>query len=390
MTPAPQQNGSDAPEGSKKLRWTHPAFIGGVAGIVAAIIFGIGLQLSLTAADDDETKGIYASLPGPLFTFAGAVVITGVVGVWVSAAAQQVEQQRREAERRLEQQRRDAEGSAEREREHRAFIESQIVALWRVHECMKTSAVLLSAHRTATTYREQIRQIIAARTRLSSVQDTVKRQRGPLVTEKDFAEFQGHVETAAAFLHPLVDEYRKNYLEKLSYAQRMDDAQNRQLDDTANFDPQARSSLVWTTLREDPDFSAVQKLLDFGDLSADDLRVGSTSWEDAAMTKEFFQPLTMGIDVLVACAEPSARHDNTPAAAEECDTREATAILWDEYSYRHDMIWKLVFRVTAVATALAIPLRARCQSTASLEGVAWVASCSRGTRISGGVCNPAP
>ena len=28
--------------------------------------------------------------------------------------------------------------------------------------------------------------------------------------------------------------------------------------------------------------------------------------------------------------------------------------LWEEYSYRHDMIWKLVFRVTAVATALVI------------------------------------
>ena len=28
--------------------------------------------------------------------------------------------------------------------------------------------------------------------------------------------------------------------------------------------------------------------------------------------------------------------------------------VWEEYSYRHDMIWKLVFRTTAVATALAI------------------------------------
>jgi hypothetical protein len=33
---------------------------------------------------------------------------------------------------------------------------------------------------------------------------------------------------------------------------------------------------------------------------------------------------------------------------------ERAASLWEEYSYRHDMIWKLVFRITAVATALAI------------------------------------
>jgi hypothetical protein len=46
--------------------------------------------------------------------------------------------------------------------------------------------------------------------------------------------------------------------------------------------------------------------------------------------------------------------DETPAAAKERKAREAAARLWDEYSYRHDMIWKLVFRVTAVATAVAI------------------------------------
>jgi hypothetical protein len=28
--------------------------------------------------------------------------------------------------------------------------------------------------------------------------------------------------------------------------------------------------------------------------------------------------------------------------------------LWEEYRYRHDLVWKLVFRVTAVATALLI------------------------------------
>jgi hypothetical protein len=46
--------------------------------------------------------------------------------------------------------------------------------------------------------------------------------------------------------------------------------------------------------------------------------------------------------------------DEIPAAANDGKAREAAAHLWDEYSYRHDMIWKLVFRVTAVATAVAI------------------------------------
>ena len=33
---------------------------------------------------------------------------------------------------------------------------------------------------------------------------------------------------------------------------------------------------------------------------------------------------------------------------------EVASYLWQEYSYRHDMIWKLAFRVTAVAAALLI------------------------------------
>jgi hypothetical protein len=33
---------------------------------------------------------------------------------------------------------------------------------------------------------------------------------------------------------------------------------------------------------------------------------------------------------------------------------ELTKLLWEEYRYRHDLIWRLLFRVTAVATALSI------------------------------------
>ena len=36
------------------------------------------------------------------------------------------------------------------------------------------------------------------------------------------------------------------------------------------------------------------------------------------------------------------------------DPLEIMKCLWPEYGYRHDMVWKLVFRVTAVATALMI------------------------------------
>ena len=146
-----------------------------------------------------------------------------------------------------------------------------------MHECLKTSAVLI-ARTTARRTASRSGRYIAARTRLSDVQDTIKRQRALLVTATEFAKFQGHIEAAAAFLHPLVDEYRRNYLDRLSYAQRVDEAENKKLDDAASFNPDARSLRVWTTLREGPDFSATQKLLDFGELSADDLRIGSTSW----------------------------------------------------------------------------------------------------------------
>jgi len=33
---------------------------------------------------------------------------------------------------------------------------------------------------------------------------------------------------------------------------------------------------------------------------------------------------------------------------------EVAALLWEEYKYRHDLIWRLLFRVTAVAALLSI------------------------------------
>jgi hypothetical protein len=33
---------------------------------------------------------------------------------------------------------------------------------------------------------------------------------------------------------------------------------------------------------------------------------------------------------------------------------EVAKYLWEEYKYRHDLIWRLLFRITAVATLLSI------------------------------------
>src|SRR5688500_17832838 len=42
-------------------------------------------------------------------------------------------------------------------------------------------------------------------------------------------------------------------------------------------------------------------------------------------------------------------------AGAESDSRVLAAqYFWEEYKYRHDLIWRLLFRVTAVATALSI------------------------------------
>jgi hypothetical protein len=49
--------------------------------------------------------------------------------------------------------------------------------------------------------------------------------------------------------------------------------------------------------------------------------------------------------------------DSTPksGAGGESESRVAVAqYLWEEYRYRHDLIWRLLFRVTAVATTLSI------------------------------------
>jgi hypothetical protein len=49
--------------------------------------------------------------------------------------------------------------------------------------------------------------------------------------------------------------------------------------------------------------------------------------------------------------------DPTPKPSpvgESKPTVEVAQYLWEEYSYRHDLIWRLLFKVTAVATTLSI------------------------------------
>jgi hypothetical protein len=48
--------------------------------------------------------------------------------------------------------------------------------------------------------------------------------------------------------------------------------------------------------------------------------------------------------------ETSAR----PAEKDRLDSVELAKYLWEEYKYRHDLIWRLLFRVTAVAAVLSI------------------------------------
>jgi hypothetical protein len=272
--------------------WLRPKVIIPSAIAVAGVVAGLAVWAS-RSVDRAGYGGFAESVVGPLLTFAGAVLITGVVGLVVGRARDREEQLRSQAER-----------GAEIEREHRAFLESQIVALWSVHDRLKTSAVLISAHRTALTYRAQMQEIIAARAHLSDVEDTIKRRMEPLVTKDEFACFQRHLQRAASFLHPLVDEYQQHYLDKVSYAQRVDEAQNKKLDQEGNYDPSRRSTLAWDALRNKKDFPRLRTVRAFGDLDAYQLREGSSAWSNAEMTMEFFMPLRRAVAVLAACRTP--------------------------------------------------------------------------------------
>jgi hypothetical protein len=59
----------------------------------------------------------------------------------------------------------------------------------------------------------------------------------------------------------------------------------------------------------------------------------------------------------------------TPRHDEDQQALKIATYLWDEYRYRHDLVWQLVFRVTAVATALLIaPFLASASLRAVLRG----------------------
>jgi hypothetical protein len=46
--------------------------------------------------------------------------------------------------------------------------------------------------------------------------------------------------------------------------------------------------------------------------------------------------------------------DSDPGEPCDPDALRVVSYLWGEYQYRHDMVWKLAFRITAVAAALLI------------------------------------
>jgi hypothetical protein len=46
--------------------------------------------------------------------------------------------------------------------------------------------------------------------------------------------------------------------------------------------------------------------------------------------------------------------DKPRARPPDPDALQVVSYLWEEYQYRHDMVWKLAFRITAVAAALLI------------------------------------
>lgn len=55
-----------------------------------------------------------------------------------------------------------------------------------------------------------------------------------------------------------------------------------------------------------------------------------------------------------AVTEPKPRDKPRRRLPEDPNALQVVSYLWAEYQYRHDMVWKLAFRITAVAAALLI------------------------------------
>src|SRR5687767_10180029 len=64
-------------------------------------------------------------------------------------------------------------------------------------------------------------------------------------------------------------------------------------------------------------------------------------------------------------AEPGP-HESAPGV-------ELATYLWEEYKYRHDLVWRLLFRITAVAAILSIAPLSIAESVREKMGL-WVAS----------------
>ena len=242
-----------------------------LAGVLAAVV----AVASGAVTADQAWRKVFDSL----VTLAGALVLTGGVGVVIE-----------EANRRRE--------ARAHDREDRLALVDRLRA---VHSDLLRAARLIDAHRTARTYGEQMRALVETRVELSNLSFAV-RHAGSLAPPAR-AALEIEIDTVADYVKALIAEYREQY-PRVSAIQmathEWELAHARQLANrTEPPQPQeiSASTVAWTELTDRAVFPHLGTLLDgLGPAAV-------AAAHDAGVT----DPIRRAVDVLLAPDDPPAR-----------------------------------------------------------------------------------
>lgn len=162
----------------------------GAAVLLVAAAVGVAAGSEAVTADDAWKKAFDS-----LLTLAGALVLTGGVGVVIDAV------NRSRVDRR-------------QNREVRVGLAGQLRG---VHSDVKRAALLIDAHHTALTYGEQMRALIEARVSVGNIRFTATHSAA--IDEATRESITEELNTVTDYLQALTAEYRHEYL-RISAIQR--------------------------------------------------------------------------------------------------------------------------------------------------------------------------
>lgn len=230
--------------GERIAKWTrnHP-----VVSSVTLVAVSVGVALLVASQLTGKSRETLQSA-------AIALVFVALIGGLVKIFLDDFQRGREE---RAEQARTLAARLAEERAEQARFLSAMLADLKAVYDRVERARIVLSAHRSARTYGDEMRDLIDARVQLLNVERALEAGTSGITPGREEG-VRSAVATMEQYLAKLTEEFQSEYKE-ISDAQRVHEARVKKILDDVNYS---------TTLPENKPWEKLQKLEGLSDFIA--------------------------------------------------------------------------------------------------------------------------